>query len=95
MGYNISEKLLPSEILSISTYGKILLFELKDNYFLVLRFGMSGFITPDPELKYNHIELVLEKDTQSKPNQPNQPNRMIILDHFLFIDKKTISIIIS
>jgi formamidopyrimidine-DNA glycosylase len=47
-------------IYSISTYGKILLFELENNYFLVIRFGMSGFITTDPNIKYNNITLVSE-----------------------------------
>jgi formamidopyrimidine-DNA glycosylase len=45
IGYDIKKDILPSKILSVSTLGKLLLLELENNYFLVISFGMTGYIT--------------------------------------------------
>lgn len=57
--FNLLKNILPSKIVSVATLGKILLIELQNNYFLVITFGMTGFMTTD-KIKHNHIEFVLE-----------------------------------
>jgi formamidopyrimidine-DNA glycosylase len=57
--FNILKTVLPSKILSVSTYGKILLLQLELNYFVVVTFGMTGFLTTS-DMKHNRIEFVTE-----------------------------------
>ena len=59
--FNLLKNILPSKIVSVSTLGKILLIELINNYFLVVTFGMTGFMTTN-KIKHNHIEFVLENN---------------------------------
>jgi formamidopyrimidine-DNA glycosylase len=61
IGYKLLDKILPSKILSVSTYGKILMIELKHNYYIVITFGMSGYLTHD-DIKHNHITFVTKKN---------------------------------
>jgi formamidopyrimidine-DNA glycosylase len=60
--YKLLKKILPSDVLSVSTLGKLLLVELKNNYFLVITFGMTGFVTTE-QIKHNHIKFVLSDKT--------------------------------
>jgi len=58
--YKLSKQILPSKVLSISTYGKVLLIELELDYFIVITFGMTGYMTQKSSSKYskhNHIEF--------------------------------------
>ena len=55
--YKISKQILPSKILSVSTHGKILLIELELDYFIIITFGMTGYLTPKSDSKHNRIEF--------------------------------------
>jgi len=63
VGYNLLKKLLPSNILSVSTYGKILLLQLESDNYIIITFGMTGFITSN-NIIHNHIEFVTKKSEQ-------------------------------
>jgi endonuclease-8 len=54
--YNQVRNILPSKVLSISTYGKIVLLELQLDYFIIITFGMTGFMTTD-NIKHNRISF--------------------------------------
>jgi DNA-formamidopyrimidine glycosylase len=55
--YKISKQILPSKILSVSTHGKILLIELELDYFIIITFGMTGYLTTKSGSKHNKIEF--------------------------------------
>lgn len=65
INYKILDDILPSKILSISTYGKLLLIGLQYNYFIVISSGMTGFITIN-DIKHNHLELIIDKSSKIK-----------------------------
>ncbi len=62
-GYDKIKHILPSKILSIGTYGKLLLIELESDYYIVIGFGMSGYMTTQ-KIKHNHITFVGSKNNQ-------------------------------
>ena len=72
-GYNLLRKILPSKILSIETYGKILIIRLEEDYNLVITFGMTGFITFS-NIKHNHIKFITSKNTFYYNDQRNFGN---------------------
>lgn len=90
--YNLLKKILPSKILSISTLGKILLIELKLNYFLVVTFGMTGFMTTD-NIKHNHIEFIINNEKSLFYNDMrNFGNIYLLTDNILYEKIKDIGL---
>lgn len=88
--YNLLKSLLPIKILSISTLGKIILLELEQNYFLILTFGMTGFMTTD-NIKHNHIEFIVENKKNLFYNDMRNFGNIYLLDSETTMNKiKTI-----
>jgi len=84
-GYNLLRKILPSKILSIETYGKILIMKLEENYNLIFTFGMTGFITFS-NIKHNHIKFTTSKKIFYYNDQRNFGN-IYLLKTEILVDK--------
>jgi formamidopyrimidine-DNA glycosylase len=82
LGFNILKNILPSEIISSRTYGKILIIELKLDYFIIITFGMSGYLTLD-KIKHNHICFNTSKGKLYYNDQRNFGNIYILNKHTL------------
>jgi len=81
-GYNFIRKNLPSKILSIETYGKILIIRLEEDYNLVITFGMTAFITFS-NIKHNHIKFITSKNTFYYNDQRNFGNIYLLKSDIL------------
>jgi len=55
--YNLQKNILPSNVISVRTHGKILLIELNNDYTIVITFGMTAFFTPN-NIKHNRVEFI-------------------------------------
>jgi formamidopyrimidine-DNA glycosylase len=87
--YNLLKSLLPIKILSVSTLGKIILLELEQNYFLILTFGMTGFMTTD-NIKHNHIEFIISnKDNKLRSDTSIFYNDMRNFGNIYLLDSET------
>lgn len=84
--YFLLSSILPSKILSISTYGKILLIELEMNYFLVVTFGLTGFITPN-NIAHNHIEFITSKSSNLYFNDQRNFGNIYLLTSDTLLEK--------
>lgn len=87
--YSLLSSILPSKILSISTYGKILLIELEMNYFLIITFGMTGFMTPN-DIAHNHIKFVTSKTTNLYFNDQRNFGNIYILTGDILLEKLSV-----
>ena len=85
IGHDILNKILPSKILSVSTYGKILMIQLKSNYYVVISFGMSGYLTHE-DIKHNHITFFTQKNNLYYNDHRNLGNIYVLSSDIL--DKK-------
>lgn len=82
IGYKLLDKILPSKILSVTTYGKILMVQLKHNYYIVITFGMSGYLTHD-DIKHNHITFITQKDNLYYNDHRNFGNIYVLSSEIL------------
>jgi formamidopyrimidine-DNA glycosylase len=84
IGYELLDKILPSKILSVSTHGKILMIQLKHNYYIVITFGMSGYLTHD-DIKHNHITFITKKQNLYYNDHRNFGNIYVLSSDILDI----------
>lgn len=69
-GYQYLNKILPSNILSISTYGKLIIIQLENNFYILISFGMTGYLTHD-SIANNRVEFILDHNSLYFNDQRN------------------------